>query len=245
MPAFRQKGRTSNPALSVIIASMKLEHTLDDLHVALTRRWWTQLFAAFTRCLLALGFIPPSIPKILHKPFTVLPDTHPVGAYFNALYNTGFYYEFIGWSQILAAILLLIPRTAHIGALMFLPIIANISVLTLSVGFKGTWLITLLMWFAAAFLVAWEYDRLKPIVFWTRETRPRRFKLQWVAIPAFFALGGIAMAFLWWSIGLGNFSNYFNIGVGLVIIGFVFGVVVAAHYRFMPVGHLKEPTKLA
>ena len=58
---------------------MKLEHVLDDLHVALTRRWWTQLFTAFTRCLLAIGFIPPSIPKILHKPFTSLPDDNPVG----------------------------------------------------------------------------------------------------------------------------------------------------------------------
>ena len=52
---------------------MKLEHTLDDLHVALTRRWWTQMFAAFTRCLVAVAFIPPSIPKILHQPFTMLP----------------------------------------------------------------------------------------------------------------------------------------------------------------------------
>jgi hypothetical protein len=223
---------------------MKIENTLDDLHVSLTRRWWTQLFAAFTRCLLAVGFIPPSIPKILHRPFTALPDSNPVGAYFNALYNTGFYYEFIGWSQIVAAILLLIPRTSHLGALMFLPIIVNISVLTLSVGFEGTWLITILMGLAATFLVAWEYDRLKPIVFWSREKRPRKFRLQWIAIPTFFAMGGVAMAALWWLIGLGNFSNYFYVGIGLTVVGFVFGLIVAVHYRFMPVGHLKESAKI-
>lgn len=219
---------------------MKLEHTLDALHVSLTRRWWTQLFTAFVRCLLALGFIPPSIPKILHRPFTVLPDTNPVGAYFNALYNTGFYYEFIGWSQIVAAVLLLIPRTSHIGALMFLPIIVNIAVLTSSVGFVGTWLITLLMAFAAAWLVTWEYDRLKPIVFRTREEKPRRMPYQFLTVPAFFALGGVAMALLWWAIGLGNFSNYLRIGIGLVLLGAVFGLVVAVHYRFMPVGHLEN-----
>ena len=223
---------------------MKIENTLDDLHVSLTRRWWTQLFAAFTRCLLAVGFIPPSIPKILHRPFTVLPDSNPVGGYFNALYNTGFYYEFIGWSQIVAAILLLIPRTSHLGALMFLPIIINISVLTLSVGFRGTWLITIMMWLAATFLVGWEYDRLKPIVFWSREEKPRKFRLQWIAIPTFFAAGGVAMAGLWWLIGLGNFSNYFYIGIGLTVVGFIFGLVVAVHYRFMPVGHLKESAKI-
>src|SRR5436190_15787672 len=134
---------------------MKFEHVRDDLHVALTRRWWTQMFTAFTRCLLAVGFIPPSIPKILHKPFTILPDSNPVGHYFNALMGTGFYYEFIGWSQLIAAVLLLIPRTSHIGALMFLPIIANIAVLTCSVGFQGTWLLTIFMCLAAVYLVAW------------------------------------------------------------------------------------------
>lgn len=219
---------------------MKLEHVLDDLHLSLTRRWWTQLFAAFTRCLLAVGFIPPSIIKILNKPFTVLPDSHPVGHYFNALYQTGFYYQFIGWAQLTAAILLLIPRTSHLGALMFLPIILNIAVLTSSVGFTGTWLITILMSLAAAFLTTWEYDRLKPIIFYTRGERTRGFRIYWLAIPVFFAVGGIAMAFIWRLIGLGNFSNYFNIGVGLTILGFVFGIVVAIHYRFMPVGHLKQ-----
>lgn len=217
---------------------MTLLHTLDDLHVSLTRRWWMQLFAAFTRCLLALGFIPPSIPKILHKPFTMLPETDPVGRYFGALYQTGFYYEFIGWGQLIAAVLLLIPRTSHIGALMFLPIIANIAVLTLSVGFAGTWLITLLMCMAAVFLTAWEYDRLKPILFATREQRTRRFRGQAIGIPLFFALGGLAMGGLWWLLGLGNLPNYLRISGLLAVIGLAFGAVVALHYRFMPVGHL-------
>ncbi|MFZ1700231.1 MAG: hypothetical protein WBO10_02330 [Pyrinomonadaceae bacterium] len=217
---------------------MNLEHTLDDLHVAATRRWWMQMFAAFTRVLLAIGFIPPSYTKIIHQPFTVLPDSNPVGHYFNALYQTGFYYEFIGWGQMIAAILLLIPRTSHLGALLFLPIIANIAVLTASVGFKGTWIITILMSLAATFLVAWEYDRLKPIIFDSREGKTRRFSYQLVKIPAFFAAGGAVMGVLWWIAGLGNFSNYLKISLGLVAVGAVFGFFVALHYRFMPVGHL-------
>lgn len=224
-----------------MILNMKLEHTLDDLHVAFTRRWWTQLFTAFTRCLLAVAFIPPSIPKILHKPFTILPDSNPVGHYFNALMDTGFYYEFIGWSQIIAAILLLIPRTSHIGAMMFLPIIANIAVLTCSVGFQGTWLLTIFMVLAAVYLVAWEYDRLKPLLFFNREENPRRLRHQYIVIPAFFAVGGVAMGVLWWMIGLGNFSNYFRVGVGLTVIGAIFGLIVSLHYRFMPVGHMTTP----
>jgi hypothetical protein len=219
---------------------MKLENVLDDIHVALTRRWWTQVFTAFTRCLLAVGFIPPSYTKIIHQPFTSLPDSNPVGHYFNALYQTGFYYEFIGWGQMIAAILLLIPRTSHIGALVFLPIIANIAVLTASVGFTGTWLITTLMCLAATYLVAWEFDRLKPILFFTRKDRTRTFRLQFLTIPAFFAAGGAACGMVAWSVGLGNLPNYLVTGAVLTGAGFVFGLVVAAHYRFMPVGHLAD-----
>jgi len=176
----------------------------------------------------------------MHQPFTILPDSNPVGHYFNALYQTGFYYEFIGWSQMIAAILLLFPRTAHLGALMFLPIIANIAVLTTSVGFVGTWLITILMCLAATYLVAWEYDRLKPIIFHTRERRTAGIRNQYVLIPLFFAIGGIVMAVLWKLIRLGNFSNYLNVAMVLTVIGLIFGLVVSVHYRFMPVGALEH-----
>ncbi len=219
---------------------MKLENILDDLHVALTLRWWTQIFTAFTRVLLAVAFIPPSYKKILHQPFTSLPDSHPVGHYFNALLATGFYYEFLGWGQMIAAILLLIPRFSHLGALLFLPIIANIAVLTTSVGFAGTWILTIFMTLAATWLVAWEYDRLKPIIFSTREDRPRKFRFQFFAIPVFFMIGGAVAGVFSWLIRLGNFPNYLTIGFALAAIGFVFGLVVAIHYRFMPVGHLTD-----
>ena len=221
---------------------MKLEKTFDTAHSWIVKRWWAQMFAVFVRLTLAVGFIPPSIPKILHRPFTILPDSNPVGHYFNALYQTGFYYEFIGWAQLTAAILLLIPRTAHIGALMFLPIIANIAVLTTSVGFVGTWLVTILMCLAATYLVCWEYDRLKPIVFYNRVEKPKRFRFQNLAIPAFFAVGGAIMGGLWWMIRLGNFSNYLTISAGLAGFGLIFGLVFVFHYRYMPTGELSEST---
>ena len=217
---------------------MRLEDILDGIHVSVTRRRSLQLFTVFTRILLAVGFTPPSIIKILHKPFTVLSDSNPVGHYFNALYQTGFYYEFIGWAQLTAAVLLLFPRTAHLGALMFLPIIVNVAVLTTSVGFKGTWILTILMSLAAAWLVAWEFDRLKPILFHKRGERTRAIPLQFITIPIFFASGGVLMAFVWKLIGLGNFPDYFRIGLFLTGLGLVFGIVVALHYRFMRVGAL-------
>jgi len=221
---------------------MSMQTILDTIHEKMTGNRWLQLFTVFTRCLLAVGFIQPSITKILHRPFTILPDSNPVGHYFNALYDTGFYYEFIGWSQITAAVLLLFPRTAHIGALLFLPIIANIAVLTTSVGFVGTWLVTILMCSAALWLVAWEYDRLKPIIFYDRAERAKPLRMQFLVVPLFFAMGGVVMAFLWWKIGLGNFRNYVQIGGLLTLLGLVFGLIVAVHYRFMPTGDLVQPT---
>ena len=219
---------------------MNLLHSFEALHASVTRRWWMQLFAAFVRCLLALGFIPPSIPKILGVPFTSLPESTNIGYFFNALLKTGFYYEFIGWSQLAAALLLLIPRTAHLGALLFLPIIVNITVLTISLGFAGTWVITILMSLANVFLVVWEADRLKQLILGDRAQRPRRSWLQFLVIPAIFGASGVLMGLLWWAIGLGNFGNYVLVTGFLVVLGVLFGLVVAAHYRFMPVGRMKR-----
>ena len=100
-----------------------------------------------------------------------------------------------------AALLLLIPRTAHLGALLFLPIIVNITVLTISLGFAGTWVITILMSLANLFLVLWEYDRLKQVVLGTRIERPRRFRFEFLWFPAIFGLGGVLSGLLAWSIG--------------------------------------------
>lgn len=76
---------------------MSLERTFDSIHSYVIQNKFFQILTVFTRLILAVGFIPPSIIKILNIPFTVLPDSHPVGHYFNALYQTGFYYQFIGW----------------------------------------------------------------------------------------------------------------------------------------------------
>jgi len=223
---------------------MKLETALDNIHARLTANKFLQIFTAFTRILLFVGFTPPSIKKILNQPFTVLPDSHPVGHYFNALYQTGFYYQFIGWAQLLAAVLLLFPRTAHWGALMFLPIIGNIAVLTSSVGFKGTWLITILMTLAATYLVAWDYDRLKPVLFSKRTEKARFMKFEYVWLPALFTVGGLALGIFWYLLGLGDFRYYLYVSLILGGMGLIFGIAVTVHHRFMKVGELEKPGEM-
>lgn len=220
-----------------------IERLLDRAHAAVTRNPWLQRFTAVTRVLLAIGFIPPSIPKILHQPFTVLPETNPVGAYFAALYRTGFYYEFIGWGQITAALLLIFPRTAHLGALLFLPIIANIAVLTFSVGFQGTVYITALMLLAVIYLVAWEYDRLKPILFPSRVSGTAASGWELLGMSLLFSLLGAALALVFVTFGVGNLQRRpLPVFGGLAGAGAVFGFVCALHHRFMRVGALERET---
>lgn len=220
---------------------MTVEKTLDKIHAAATANKWLQIFTAFTRVLLAIGFIPPSIKKILGQPFTVLPDSNPVGHYFNALYQTGFYYEFLGWGQLVAALLLLFPRTAHLGALLFLPIIANIAVLTSSVGFAGTNYITALMLVAAIYLVAWDYDRLKAILFAKRQEKSHFFKLEFLWLPALCAVGGLALISFFAFFHVGNLHQRFlPVALLVSVAGFVFGLICAAHHRFMKTGELQK-----
>lgn len=218
---------------------MKIEKVLDGVHAAAVKNRLLQLFTIFTRGLLIIGFIPPGMKKILHQPFTILPDSNPVGHYFNALYNTGFYYEFIGWAQVIAAVLLIFPRTAHLGALMFFPIILNIAVLTNAVGFAGTWLVTILMFLASLYLVCWDYDKIKTIFFSGEKKKVNLFKYEYILLPLIGAFGGITVGLIFYWLRLGNFSNYIYIASILSAGGFLFGIFMAIQHRFMSVGYTK------
>src|SRR5688572_8014561 len=125
---------------------------------------WFKRFAVFCRIALAASFLPAGYVKIMGERFAAgLPSNNPLGHYFDALHQTGYYYTFIGITQVIIAILLLIPRTSLLGALMYFPIIVNICVLTYATRFEGTRLVTMMV-LASLFLLMWDYDRLKHIL---------------------------------------------------------------------------------
>ena len=95
--------------------------------------------------------------------FTALPANHPLGHYFDALFQTGYYYTFIGVAQLVIALLLLIPRTALLGAIFYFPTILNICILAYATRFEGT-RITTLMLLANIYLLCWDYERIKHIL---------------------------------------------------------------------------------
>src|SRR5919112_431934 len=91
---------------------------LDRLHARVRRSRLLRAFTVFTRVVLALAFVPSGLTKVLGNRFTRLGVDDPVGFFFEALYRTGFYWNFLGLCQLAAALLLLVPRTATLGALV-------------------------------------------------------------------------------------------------------------------------------
>ena len=125
---------------------------------------WFKRFAVFCRIALAASFLIAGYVKLVGERFAAgLPSNNPLGHYFDALLLTGYYYTFIGIAQIITAILLLIPRTSLLGALMYFPFIVNICVLTYATRFDGTRGVTMML-LASLFLLIWDYDRLKHIL---------------------------------------------------------------------------------
>lgn len=139
------------------------ETTFDLSLSSLKQNKWLRRFTVMTRVLLALGFTPSGLTKLLGNRFTLLGPETPVGYFFEALYRSGFYWNFIGACQLLAAILLLMPRTATLGALVYFPLILNIFVITVSLHFTGTPVITGLMLLASIYLLCWDADKLKAL----------------------------------------------------------------------------------
>jgi len=143
---------------------MGLIASFERLHARVKQNRWLRRFTVLTRILLALGFIPSGLTKVFGNRFTLMGPESPIGYFFEALYQTGFYWRFIGMAQLVAALLLLIPRTVTLGALIYFSIILNIYVITVSLHFRGTPYLTGLMLLACIYLLCWDYDRLKNLL---------------------------------------------------------------------------------
>jgi uncharacterized membrane protein YphA (DoxX/SURF4 family) len=143
---------------------MNFNLKLDAVHAKARANKWMRYFTTFTRLALVAGFLPAGYVKIIGERFTDLHNNQPMGHYLEALHHTGYYYTCIGYAQVLAALLLLIPRTVVLGTLLYLPIILNICILSLAVRFEGSLLTAPLMVIACIYILCWHYDRIKYIL---------------------------------------------------------------------------------
>ena len=148
---------------------MKLSSRLDQLHSLVRNNNRFGYFAVFCRIALAAGFLPSGMQKVIGERFTVLPVVHPMGHFLDAVYQTGYYYTFIGIMQVTAAVLLLIPRTALLGAFIYFPIILNIAVLSHAVRFEGSLVTSPLMVLACLYLICFDFHRWKFVLPFYRE----------------------------------------------------------------------------
>jgi uncharacterized membrane protein YphA (DoxX/SURF4 family) len=144
---------------------MSISSKLDQLHLEAKGNKWLHYFATFLRLALSFGFVTSGMVKIVGERFASgLSVNHPMGQYLEALHHTGFYYTFIGVVQVIAAILLLLPRTVILGALLYFPVILNICILSYAVRFEGSILTSPLMVLGSLFLICWNYEKIKYIL---------------------------------------------------------------------------------
>lgn len=134
----------------------------------LKNRIWTQIFAIYTRYLIGGTFVFASLIKIKGLRFTSESGAeHPIHSawhFFETLYQSGVYWKFIGFGQLVAGFLLMTQRYAKLGALVNFPIILNIFIITLSYDFAYTPVVTGLMLLANLFLLVWDWNTFQILV---------------------------------------------------------------------------------
>ena len=159
----------------------------------LRQQYWIGVFVICLRYLIGSAFVFASIVKIQGERFTILSPETRIGHFFEAMYQTGAYWQFLGWAQLTAAFLLMTQRFSTLGALMFFPIILNIFVVTVALGFSGTPFVTGLMLLATSFLLIWDYDKFLPL--FQRSTAGNKDTI-WIAMGALLFLTAIGMKWL-------------------------------------------------
>jgi len=137
---------------------------IETVHAKIKPSKIFRLFTWGTRILLAIAFLPSGFTKFIGNRFTQISVEDPVGFYFEAFYQTGWYYNFIGLMQLLVALLLLIPKTSYFATLLYLPIIINIFCIVTSMHFTGTPIVTGLMLLAVLYLLFWDLYKTKSLL---------------------------------------------------------------------------------
>lgn len=191
---------------------------------------WAQVFIIYTRYLIGGAFAYSSIVKIKGERFIAFSgENSSINTpyhLFETLYQTGLYWKFIGWGQLISAFFLMTQKFSKVGALIFFPLILNIFVITISINFSSTWQISGLMLLACVTLLIWDWNELKLIMNFTPESNVKsRFEL----LKLWEITGLILFLF---TVGIRYFSISYDIliwFVGCIFLGFVsliFGVSV-------------------
>lgn len=122
-----------------------------------------RLFYWSIRIGMGLAFIGSGIRKLPGIKFTILPIENPVGAYFDAMHATGFYWNFIGYFQILIGLLIFSNRFVVLSSLLMMPVTVNIFLVSIALHMQGTPFITSAMLLGNAFLLLWHFKNYSSV----------------------------------------------------------------------------------
>lgn len=125
-----------------------------------------QIFTIYLRYLIGGAFIIAAIGMgklsgenhLMESGAQPIQNLQPIQQFFRVMVDSGMYWQFIGWTQIIAGVLLITQRFAKLGSLLFFGMILNIFIITLSYHFQGTPIITGLMLAASVYLLIWDID---------------------------------------------------------------------------------------
>lgn len=170
------------------------------------------LFVIYVRYLIGGAFIYSGMGKAMGERFIqagslqIPPAGMTLDVFFETLYRTGLWWQFLGWGQLVAGFLLVTQRWSSLGAVAFLPISLNIFLITLSMEFHGTPLITGLMVLANLGLLSWDYTKLIPLLLPNRDiTISLQLRTDQLGHPRYWESLGL-LIFLT-SISFGNRAN--------------------------------------
>ena len=139
---------------------MKLIHYFKNKKAAI-------IFVIYLRYLVGGAMVFSSIVKIKGERFTsadgIAAPVNSAWHFFETLYQSGIYWKFLGWSQLLTGLLLMTQLYAALGAILLFPITLNILMITLSYYFAGTPVITGLLVLANLLFILWDYEKLLPL----------------------------------------------------------------------------------
>jgi hypothetical protein len=79
-------------------------------------------------------------------------------------YNLGFYSVFIAYSQIVIGFMLLVKRFATLGAVMAIPMFANILMITISLHWQGTPYVVTFFLLCNTYLLIYDYHKIKFLI---------------------------------------------------------------------------------
>ena len=130
----------------------------------LRQRRWSHLAIVNLRILLGFAFLPAGLKKVLGQPFTDPQNSGPFHDFLDAFLATGFFYQFVGVVQLIAAVLLMTQTFAPLGAALALPVITVILVFCWSTGVVPTAVVVTLMFCGTLALVLWDMQRWLPLL---------------------------------------------------------------------------------